>query len=448
MDAIETELARLRKSATYSNCIADVDSIIEYLELVRQSPPESMDCTELRKRTSTFVKQIKSHEKEVHSGMSRYGKTLDKSFKKSLRSDDSSSIQSASTNKGLPLPTEATPPTTTTTARLRFGEVDNQLLSVDSGKKQDKANHKSDQEDTNADVLSSNDSAIGSWQADRATINRAILMHLERTGQFEVGTTFQKEADVDIPDQLMHEFESLYGILQAMSENDLTPAIQWAQKKRNILLNRGSTLEFVLHKLQFFRLLFDASVPVRSRELAALSYAREHLALFGDRYLEEIAQLMTSVLYVNNFDACPYSQDLQSPTLEQVHKQFASEFCSVLGLPPQSPLVLAVTAGFIGQPVLARMNNVIKKRGAEWTTATELPVPIDLPSEFQFHSIFVCPVSKEQTTEDNPPLMLPCGHVLATDSVRSLGKGQFAKKFKCPYCPKETCLNEAQRVFF
>ncbi len=29
-----------------------------------------------------------------------------------------------------------------------------------------------------------------------------------------------------------------------------------------------------------------------------------------------------------------------------------------------------------------------------------------------FYSIFACPVSKEQSSEENPPMMLPCGHVL------------------------------------
>ena len=32
--------------------------------------------------------------------------------------------------------------------------------------------------------------------------------------------------------------------------------------------------------------------------------------------------------------------------------------------------------------------------------------------EFVFHSIFACPVSKDQSTRDNPPMLLPCGHVL------------------------------------
>jgi hypothetical protein len=92
------------------------------------------------------------------------------------------------------------------------------------------------------------------------------------------------------------------------------------------------------------------------------------------------------------------------------------------------------------------MESVMKARGAEWTTSQELAVEIPLPEILQFHSIFVCPVSKEQTTEDNPPMMLQCGHILATNSVRSLGKDNAHHMFKCPYCPQETNLAQSRTV--
>lgn len=43
----------------------------------------------------------------------------------------------------------------------------------------------------------------------------------------------------------------------------------------------------------------------------------------------------------------------------------------------------------------------------------EFPIPIDLGRDFQFHSVFVCPVTKEISTEDNPPMLLKCNHVIS-----------------------------------
>lgn len=62
---------------------------------------------------------------------------------------------------------------------------------------------------------------------------------------------------------------------------------------------------------------------------------------------------------------------------------------------------------------------------------------LELGREYYFHSIFACPVSKDQSTKDNPPMALPCGHVLSKESIQSIAKKERIRPFKCPYCPHE-----------
>lgn len=61
--------------------------------------------------------------------------------------------------------------------------------------------------------------------------------------------------------------------------------------------------------------------------------------------------------------------------------------------------------------------------GGKLMSSEDLQVEIPLPSEYKFHSIFACPVSKEQATEQNPPMLLPCGHVIARESLNRLARG-------------------------
>ncbi|KAF8512448.1 hypothetical protein BU17DRAFT_54071 [Hysterangium stoloniferum] len=65
---------------------------------------------------------------------------------------------------------------------------------------------------------------------------------------------------------------------------------------------------------------------------------------------------------------------------------------------------------------------------------------INIPPENHYHSIFACPVSKEQSTEANPPMMMGCGHVVNKDSLEKLKKS--------PYCPAESFTSSSLRVHF
>lgn len=72
--------------------------------------------------------------------------------------------------------------------------------------------------------------------------------------------------------------------------------------------------------------------------------------------------------------------------------------------------------------MLLKMVNVMAGKKQEWISMKQLPVPVDLDREFQFHSFFVCSVTREQATEENPPTLMLCGHVLCKQSIMKLSK--------------------------
>ena len=108
----------------------------------------------------------------------------------------------------------------------------------------------------------------------------------------------------------------------------------------------------------------------------------------------------------------------------------------------QPPLRVVGDIGGGGALVrIEKGKKVMQDKKSEWSATEELPVSshpsfiacfgvftrlqqieIPVPPENRYHSIFACPVSKEQATEANPPMMLTCGHVLATESINRLAK--------------------------
>lgn len=300
-------------------------------------------------------------------------------------------------------------------------------------------------------------------------------MHLLREGQFGVAETFlsemaekensasqtaytgantsgdsRMELDQLQAGEIRVQFSLMYRILAELKDNhNVLPAIEWATMHRSLLHARGSNLEFELSRLQFLWLFHGGNdpenTPLSTARQNALKYAREHFSTFQTRHLTEIQQLVGAMAFCSNLIESPYRNIFNNPTSwTDVASSFTREFCSLLGLSPDSPLYVAVTAGAIALPTLLKLQTIMKQKHTEWTTENELPVEIPLPPSYHFHSIFVCPVSKEQATENNPPMMLPCGHVIANDSLIKISKGG---RLKCPYCPSESSTSHARRIY-
>ncbi|KAJ9499575.1 hypothetical protein H2202_005158 [Exophiala xenobiotica] len=313
-------------------------------------------------------------------------------------------------------------------------------------------------------------SEIDALSAHPTLINRAIYLHMLREGLFDVASTFHTEAmerqrtqqetaahlgldismehplglDKDSEENMQEQFSSMYHILSELKDNhNLQPAIDWARFNAAALEARGSNLE-----LQFVSLFMeqrDEDQHEFDGPMRALQYAQAEFQSFRGRYLVEIQQLMGAIPFCSNLADSPYNIRFNNSTAwDEVATSFTREFCSLLELSADSPLYVAATAGAIALPTLMKLQTIQKQKRTEWTSQNELPVETPLPPSYRFHSIFVCPVSKEQSTDQNPPMMLPCCHVIAQESLQKLSKGS---KFKCPYCPIESHPKEAKRVF-
>lgn len=54
---------------------------------------------------------------------------------------------------------------------------------------------------------------------------------------------------------------------------------------------------------------------------------------------------------------------------------------------------------------------------------------------------------RDQATPDNPPMLLPCNHVLCEQSVLKIAKAR-TRTFKCPYCPVDARADNLRALTF
>lgn len=424
MEGILAAHKQLEKKGNLGKAVDDVQKLIDLLQQTRDAVSDSPDLTALQMaKLKSPVKQafdkLEDDLKEVNKGLNQYQKALKDKFK----------------NSALP-----TAPN---------------------------------------DALASQPHLI----------NRAIAMHLLREGKFDVASTFVKEvnsrseeqansgdameetdrswvqdfADPEIMEDvqgashdgrehghLQNRFSEMYNILDSLrNQHNLGPAIEWARVHSEELENRGSNLEFELSRLKFVELYTSDDIMTSDPfegSIRALEYARAVFPTFSSRYGRETSSLLGSLAFSPGLAESPYKAYFYNQDAwEEVSASFTREFCGMLGLSERSPLYTAVTAGGIALPVLEKVERVMAQTRGQWTSVNELPVETPLPPSYLFHSIFVCPVSKEQATDANPPMMMPCGHVIAKESLEAHSRGK--SRMKCPYCPNESHPREAKRVY-
>ncbi|CAP23260.1 Protein CBG02109 [Caenorhabditis briggsae] len=135
---------------------------------------------------------------------------------------------------------------------------------------------------------------------------------------------------------------------------------------------------------------------------------------------------------------------------DQKNKEKLVSRLSAFFVPKEAPLNLILKHGFKGINQLTDFQD----SGLQWDVWMDWELPFDTYFHAS-HSVFTCPILKEQCTCNNPPMRLTCGHVISKDAINRLTinvRNRFPRsrhlRFKCPYCPKEQNLDNAKSVDF
>ncbi|XP_013778002.1 protein RMD5 homolog A-like [Limulus polyphemus] len=289
----------------------------------------------------------------------------------------------------------------------------------------------------------SSEKVFGEEESQRL-LNQVVCEHFLRQGMLDIAEELIKEAGLQMEEGKKEPFSELNQILEALKHKDLKPGLEWACRNRDLLQAQHSSLEFKLHRLRFIELLQQGT----EKQQDAVQYAREnfqHLASFHEK---EVQVLMGSLLYLRQgVQNSPYSYLLDPVHWSDICEIFTKDACTMLGLSVESPLTVCINAGCVALPALLNIRQVMQQRQVAdvWSSRDELPIEIDLGQSGRFHSIFACPILRQQSSENNPPMRLVCGHVISRDALHKLANGS---KLKCPYCPVEQSPTDARMIHF
>ena len=276
-------------------------------------------------------------------------------------------------------------------------------------------------------------------------LNQVIVEHFSRQGMTDVAESLVTESRLP-PEEDSHRelFADLYQMWESITKRNLGPALEWATQYSSELDTRKSNLEFKLHRLAYLQLL-QQGIPAQAE---AIAYTRAHFNKFINRFEKEIQMLMGCLIYLPmGYENTPYTHFFTNDMWVDAADSFLTESCDIVGVNKDSSLEIIINSGCYALPALMNLKQIMVKNRVSgvWSGRNELPIEIDLGSEYRYHSTFTCPILKQPSTDQNPPVKLKCGHVISKDAMHKLTRGLM---IKCPYCPKESTVSETKKIFF
>ena len=276
-------------------------------------------------------------------------------------------------------------------------------------------------------------------------LNQVIHEHLLRNGHIEIADSLANEVEMksQIDEERKAQFVSMNHILTKLKEKDVQPALDWCQSHSAQLKEINSNLEFNLHKLNFIKIIVEQGTKAQA---SALKYAR-NFTPFASQCAKEIQRLMASLLYISTgLKSSPYNSYLSEELWQEVEEEFVKNCCKLMGMPTECPLNICINAGCKGLPALINILQVMQQtQVGHVLSKDELPIEIDIGTQSRYHSVFTCPILRQQSTDQNPPMRLVCGHVISKDALLKLSS---TGKLKCPYCPVEQSPADARQMYF
>ncbi|TMS36650.1 hypothetical protein L596_003762 [Steinernema carpocapsae] len=262
---------------------------------------------------------------------------------------------------------------------------------------------------------------------NRERVNKLIFDYLNSVGKVDVAECLRKETGMSSVQSI--NTDEVRTIMESYRNGDYQPAIEWVGTNHP----DETRLLFDLHQQHVMQLLENGD------KNAALTYVRKRMQLTDQSNSRPFSFLLGAI--VSPADVPRYAVLRQAAVTLEVEHNLARLLSGTF-----SHLSEILDMGIRTVPSLIRLRGMMAARQDQIFFADELPVEISLDKHV--HSTFTCPILKIQSTDNNPPMRLACGHVISRDALNKLAQNSRQIRLKCPYCPMESSASDAKRVFF
>ncbi|KAF8072778.1 hypothetical protein HT031_000438 [Scenedesmus sp. PABB004] len=277
---------------------------------------------------------------------------------------------------------------------------------------------------------------VVAWSKQR--LDRLLVDHMLRGGQHQSAARLAAESGTEALSE-GHIFADARRVVEALRARDCAPALAWCAENRARLRKLKSPLEFKLRLQEFLEL-------VRAdQRLAAVGYARQHLAPWAAAHMGELQRALATLAFAAEPKLPRYRALFAPAAWEGLLELFHRELYRLHGLLPESALAVQLQAGLVAlkSPPAAGGGG---SREDPLHHAGLRALAEGLPYAKHAHSKLLCAVTRSIMSDHNPPMVLPNGYVYSQAALEQIAANNGGKVV-CPRTGSVFGFDEARRAF-
>lgn len=283
-----------------------------------------------------------------------------------------------------------------------------------------------------------NEVAMNVWKKKR--LDRLLVDHLFRGGYYESATKLSEQSDLkDLTN--VELFQVTRSVEVSLSTGDTSKCLAWCHDNKSKLRKIKSCLEFRLREQEFIELV------KQDKRLDAINHARKYLSNAEDSQREDLEHLMGLLAYPPDTKKEPYRSLFDKSRWQSLIELFKQENYTLFQLNSVSVFSVVLQAGLsaLKTPLCYRKSG---QRDPECPLCSPMlnELAKSLPYPHCSQSKLICSISGQPLNENNPPMMLPNGHIYGETSLKAMA----AKNNGCIKCPKtneEFNIRDVEKVF-
>ncbi|ELK06595.1 Macrophage erythroblast attacher [Pteropus alecto] len=201
-----------------------------------------------------------------------------------------------------------------------------------------------------------------------------------------------------------------------------------------------SCLEFSLRVQEFIELVRQ------NKRLDAVRHARKHFSQAEGSQLDEVRQVMGMLAFPPDTHISPYKDLLDPARWRMLIQQFRYDNYRLHQLGNSSVFTLTLQAGLsaIKTPQCYKGDRSSRSPDCPVCSRSLNKLAQPLPMAHCANSRLVCKISGDVMNENNPPMMLPNGHVYGYNSLLSIRQDD---KVVCPRTKETFHFSQAEKVY-